>query len=48
MPSQEEIISMFSIYETSRSIGRVHGNAYQANPDQGENLNQTQKKPNPD
>jgi hypothetical protein len=36
------------MYETSRIIGRVHGNAYQANPDQDENLNQTQKTSNPD
>jgi hypothetical protein len=39
---------MISMYEISRSIGRVHGNAYQAKPDKGKNLNQTQKKPNTD
>jgi hypothetical protein len=33
MLSKDEIISMFSIYEINRIIGRVHGNANQANPD---------------
>jgi hypothetical protein len=39
---------MFSIYEISKIIGRVHGNANQANPDEGEDLNQAKKKPNHD
>ncbi len=49
--NQDTCLSKLSyelIQEISRIIGRVQRNAYQANPDQGENLNQAQKKPNPD